>query len=70
MEMTLMAKGIRPGRILAEVMGFLGPPPLDMLQRGKRSHEFFTSDGKYHFLAQCTCQRLTKTTLQGNGSRT
>lgn len=47
MEMTLMAKGIRPGRILAEVMGFLGPPPLDMLQRGKRSHEFFTSDGKW-----------------------
>ncbi|KAJ5736092.1 uncharacterized protein N7483_001217 [Penicillium malachiteum] len=32
---------------LAEVMGFLGPPPLDMLQRGKRSHEFFTSDGKW-----------------------
>ncbi|KAJ5109140.1 protein kinase domain protein [Penicillium angulare] len=32
---------------LAEVIGFLGPPPLDMLQRGKRSHEFFTNDGKW-----------------------
>ncbi|CAG8110889.1 unnamed protein product [Penicillium salamii] len=32
---------------LAEVMGVLGPPPLDLLQRGKRSHEFFTSDGKW-----------------------
>ncbi|KUM61138.1 hypothetical protein ACN42_g5967 [Penicillium freii] len=28
-------------------MGILGPPPLDMLQRGKRSHEFFTSDGRW-----------------------
>lgn len=44
---------------LAEVMGILGPPPLDMLQRGKRSHEFFTSDGKDPFLPQCSLQRLT-----------
>jgi hypothetical protein len=32
-------------------MGVLGPPPLDMLQRGKRSHEFFTNDGKHHLLS-------------------
>ncbi|KAJ5934934.1 hypothetical protein N7466_004481 [Penicillium verhagenii] len=63
-------KGYSTGAHLAEVMDFLGPPPLDMLQRGKRSHEHFTSDGKYYFLAQCTWQKLTKTTLQGNGKMT
>ncbi|KAJ6155821.1 hypothetical protein N7470_006387 [Penicillium chermesinum] len=40
-------KGYSTRAHLAEVMGLLGPPPLDMLQRGKRSHEFFTSDGKW-----------------------
>ncbi|CAG7996098.1 unnamed protein product [Penicillium nalgiovense] len=40
-------KGYSTRAHLAEVMGILGPPPLDMLQRGKRSHEFFTSDGKW-----------------------
>lgn len=30
---------------LAEVIGLLGMPPLDLLQRGKRSHEFFTDKG-------------------------
>lgn len=53
-------KGYSTRAHLAEVMGILGPPPLDMLQRGKRSHEFFTGDGKYPFLAQCTLQRLTE----------
>ncbi|CAP99343.1 Pc22g20550 [Penicillium rubens Wisconsin 54-1255] len=37
-------KGYSTRAHLAEVMGSLGPPPLDMLQRGKRSHEFFTND--------------------------
>ncbi|KAL2857517.1 kinase-like domain-containing protein [Aspergillus pseudodeflectus] len=37
-------KGYSTRAHLAEVMGVLGPPPLDMLQRGKRSHEFFTND--------------------------
>ncbi|POR38337.1 Uncharacterized protein TPAR_01454 [Tolypocladium paradoxum] len=32
---------------LAEVVGMLGPPPLDLLQRGRRSTEFFTEDGKW-----------------------
>ena len=32
---------------LDEVFGILGPPPIDMLERGKRSHEFFTGDGNY-----------------------
>ncbi|PYI14680.1 kinase-like protein [Aspergillus violaceofuscus CBS 115571] len=38
-------KGYSTRAHLAEVMGLLGPPPLDMLKRGKRSHEFFTDDG-------------------------
>ncbi|KAI0834278.1 kinase domain protein [Hypoxylon sp. FL0890] len=32
---------------LAEVIGLLGPPPLDLVQRGVRSSEFFTSDGQW-----------------------
>ncbi|KAL4914955.1 kinase-like domain-containing protein [Aspergillus aurantiobrunneus] len=40
-------KGYSTRAHLAEVMGVLGPPPLDMLQRGKRSNEFFTNDGKW-----------------------
>ncbi|KAI3112896.1 hypothetical protein CBS147333_3404 [Penicillium roqueforti] len=45
-------KGYSTRAHLAEVMGVLGPPPLDMLQRGKRSHEFFTEDGKHPFPAR------------------
>ena len=45
-------KGYSTRAHLAEVMGVLGPPPLDMPQRGKRSHEFFTEDGKYPFPAR------------------
>jgi hypothetical protein len=30
---------------LAEVIGMLGPPPLDLIQRGARSSEFFDKDG-------------------------
>jgi nucleolar complex protein 3 len=30
---------------LAEVVAMLGPPPLDMLQRGLRSKEFFNDEG-------------------------
>jgi serine/threonine protein kinase len=30
---------------LAEIIGLLGPPPLDLLQRGPRSREFFAEDG-------------------------
>ncbi|KAJ5346095.1 hypothetical protein N7452_004099 [Penicillium brevicompactum] len=32
---------------LAEAIGIIGPPPVDVLQRGKPSHEFFTFDGKW-----------------------
>ncbi|KAM5353688.1 hypothetical protein ACJ41O_000338 [Fusarium nematophilum] len=32
---------------LAELVGILGPPPLDLLKRGRRSMEFFTEDGKW-----------------------
>ncbi|KAL2063945.1 hypothetical protein VTL71DRAFT_4439 [Oculimacula yallundae] len=31
----------------AEVIGSLGPPPLDFLERGLRSKEFFDADGKW-----------------------
>lgn len=31
---------------LAEVIGLLGPPPLDLVKRGRRSSEFFDEDGK------------------------
>ena len=31
---------------LAEVVGMLGPPPLDLLRRGVRSSEFFADDGE------------------------
>ncbi|KAK2744662.1 hypothetical protein FQN55_006580 [Onygenales sp. PD_40] len=40
-------KGYSTRAHLAEVMGILGPPPLDMLKRGKRSPEFFTEDGRW-----------------------
>ncbi|EHK96083.1 putative Serine/threonine-protein kinase spk-1 [Glarea lozoyensis 74030] len=32
---------------LAEVIGFLGPPPLDLLKRGLRSREWFHEDGTW-----------------------
>ncbi|KAL4886849.1 kinase-like domain-containing protein [Aspergillus karnatakaensis] len=40
-------KGYSTRAHLAEAIGVLGLPPLDLLQRGKRSHEFFTDDGKW-----------------------
>ncbi|CAG8133364.1 unnamed protein product [Penicillium olsonii] len=55
-------KGYSTRAHLAEVMSILGPPPLDMLQRGKRSHEFFTGDGKYPFL-QCNLQKAYEDNL-------
>ncbi|RAL00839.1 kinase domain protein [Aspergillus ibericus CBS 121593] len=39
-------KGYSTRAHLAEVIGMLGPPPLDLLRRGKRSSEFFTEDGR------------------------
>ncbi|KAH8693574.1 kinase domain protein [Talaromyces proteolyticus] len=40
-------KGYSTREYLAEVIGILGPPSLDMLMLGKRSHEFFTGHGKW-----------------------
>ncbi|PWY74149.1 protein kinase [Aspergillus eucalypticola CBS 122712] len=40
-------KGYSTRAHLAEVIGLIGPPPLDMLEREKRSHDFFTEDGKW-----------------------
>jgi nucleolar complex protein 3 len=31
---------------LAELVAMLGPPPMDMLERGARSREFFDGDGE------------------------
>ena len=31
---------------LAEMIAILGMPPVDLLRRGKKSHEYFTEDGK------------------------
>lgn len=36
---------------LAEIIALLGPPPLDLLQRGTRSEEFFSEDGQW--IADC-----------------
>ncbi|ATY62716.1 kinase domain-containing [Cordyceps militaris] len=36
---------------LAEIIVLLGPPPLDLLQRGVRSKEFFSEDGQW--IADC-----------------
>lgn len=39
-------KGYTTRAHLAELVGMLGPPPLDLLRRGIRSSEFFAEDGK------------------------
>lgn len=41
-------KGYTTRAHLAEVVALLGLPPLELLQRGKRIHEFFTDDGLYY----------------------
>lgn len=44
-------KGYTTRAHLAEVIGLLGPPPLDLLERGVRSREFFSEDGKLIFFS-------------------
>ena len=51
---------------LAEVIGLLGPPPLDLLGRGQRSREFFAEDGKSRYIAHHL--RNVLTVRQANGS--
>ena len=58
-------KGYSTRAHLAEVMGLLGPPPLDMLKRGKRSHEFFLDDGKHYLLLSPICN--TSLTIDNAG---
>lgn len=48
-------KGYSTRAHLAEVIGMLGPPPVDLLERGKRSREFFTEDGSMNFFALWAC---------------
>ncbi|PWY84820.1 kinase-like protein [Aspergillus heteromorphus CBS 117.55] len=40
-------KGYSTRAHLAEVIGLLVPPPLDLLKKGRRSAEFFTEDGQW-----------------------
>ncbi|KAJ5188901.1 hypothetical protein N7491_005223 [Penicillium cf. griseofulvum] len=42
-------KGYSTRAHLAELIGALGPPPLDLLKRGERSREFFTKDGHWRY---------------------
>ncbi|OBT92628.1 hypothetical protein VE01_09818 [Pseudogymnoascus verrucosus] len=42
-----VGKGYSTRAHLAEVIGMLGPPPMDLLGRGIRSHEFFAEDGAW-----------------------
>lgn len=46
-------KGYTTRAHLAEIIGLLGPPPLDLLERGIRGKEFFSEAG------QCFCHKLT-----------
>lgn len=46
-----VGKGYSTRAHLAEVIGMLGPPPMDLLGRGIRSHEFFAADGKHDALS-------------------
>ena len=32
---------------IAEMIAMMGPPPQELLKRGKRTSEFFTEDGKF-----------------------
>lgn len=32
---------------ISEMIAMIGPPPLELLNRGKRTAEFFTNDGKH-----------------------
>ncbi|KAF7896477.1 hypothetical protein EAF00_006491 [Botryotinia globosa] len=40
-------KGYSTRAHLAEVIGMLGPPPLDLLEKGVRASEFFDKEGKW-----------------------
>ncbi|KAK4133834.1 CMGC protein kinase [Trichocladium antarcticum] len=52
---------------LAEVIALLGPPPLDLVQRGQRGREFFTEDGKWNTGISIPKRKLedTVTVLEG-----
>lgn len=39
-------QGYRTKIHLAEMIGLLGMPPKDLLERGKKSSEFFSEDGE------------------------
>ncbi|KAM4058725.1 kinase [Hirsutella rhossiliensis] len=54
---------------LAEVIGMLGPPPLDLIRKGRRSKEFFTEDGEWKAdvpVPQGTRLEDAVTSLEGN----
>lgn len=48
-------KGYSTRAHLAELVGMLGPPPPDLIQRGIRGADFFTKDGDYPFSLPVLC---------------
>ncbi len=49
-------KGYTTRAHLAEIIGLLGPPPVDLLERGIRGKKFFSEDGKFA-CSRSTCRR-------------
>ena len=45
-------KGYSTRAHLAELIGMIGPPPADLLERGRRSPEFFGKDGRFSVFDQ------------------
>ncbi|KAF7561781.1 hypothetical protein G7046_g2337 [Stylonectria norvegica] len=64
-------KGYSTRAHLAEVIGMIGPPPLDLIKRGARSHEFFTDEGKWKAEVEIKALSLepTEQVLQGESKR-
>ncbi|KAH6715832.1 kinase-like domain-containing protein [Leptodontidium sp. MPI-SDFR-AT-0119] len=61
-------KGYSTRAHLAEVIGLLGTPPLDLIQKGVRSSEFFDDDGKWIAeipTAEATSLEMSETRLEG-----
>ncbi|GAB1315991.1 hypothetical protein MFIFM68171_06201 [Madurella fahalii] len=56
-------KGYSTRAHLAEVIGMLGPPPLDLIRRGVRSKGFFSEDGHW----KADVQILQGTSLESSG---
>ncbi|KAG4428245.1 hypothetical protein IFR05_016273 [Cadophora sp. M221] len=61
-------KGYSTRAHLSEVIGLLGPPPLDLIQKGARSPEYFDDEGKWIAeipTAEPTSLEISETRLEG-----